>query len=80
MTTLIPEISFSQFKTLKARELRQLKSFAVTADGEYLMTVIIPQTDFIETQAEYTAELSNSAGGKSPREFLLKLEPSDAPV
>jgi len=60
----IPEISFSEFKKLKASELRELKSFAVTSDGKHLMTVIIPQTDYIQVHAEYLAQLSNSAGGK----------------
>jgi len=78
MSELIEDISFTQFKTLKASELKKLKSFVVTSDGEYLMTVIIPQTDYIQVQAEYMAQLSNSVGGKGVREYLLKLEPSDA--
>ena len=73
MSELITDISFSQFKNLKASELRLLQSFEVTSDGEHLMTVIIPQTDFIKDSAESLAQLSNSAGGKDLKEFLLVL-------
>lgn len=71
MSTLITEISFTQFKSLKASELKELQSFAVTSDGEYLFTIIIPRTDYIQNQAEYMAELSNSVGGKSIKELVL---------
>ena len=33
MATLIPEYPFSEFKKLKAAELRELKSCEITADG-----------------------------------------------
>ena len=68
--TLIPVIAFAEFKKLKARELKGLKSFAVTSDGELLCIVIIPRTDFILTQGEYLAQLSNSVGGINPIEIL----------
>mgnify|MGYP001613531786 CR=1 FL=1 len=64
MSEFIHDIPFVRFKQLKASELKELKSFAVTSDGGYLMTVIIPRTDFIQVQAEYLAQLSNSVGGK----------------
>lgn len=63
MSELIQDIPFTRFKQLKASELKQLKSFAVVSDGEHLMTVIIPQTDFIQVSAESLAQLSNSVGG-----------------
>lgn len=64
MAGLIPSISFSEFKKFKAYCLRKRKSFEVTADGEHLMTVVIPQTAFIREQVEYLAQLSNSVGGE----------------
>ena len=73
MSELITDISWTQFKTLKASELKELKSFAVTSDGEHLCTVIIPQTDFVQNQAENIAQLSNSVGGIDPKDFILKL-------
>ena len=74
MSELIQDISFTQFRLLKAGELRKLKSFAVTSDGEYLFTVIIPQTAYIQAQAEYLAQLSNGVGGKSLKEYILEPE------
>ena len=71
MAEFISEISFTEFKKLKAGELKQLQSFAIISDGEYLMTIIIPQTDFIKTQVEYLAQLSNSVGGKEIKELLV---------
>lgn len=64
MSDLIKDIAFTRFRTLKAGELKGLKSFAVTSDGEHLMTVIIPRTDYVQVQAEYLAQLSNSVGGE----------------
>jgi len=70
MATLIPNIPFSEFKKLKANELKQLKSCEVTADGNYLFTFINAQTDYIKLQSEYNAQLSNSVGGKDISEIL----------
>ena len=75
MSEFIEGISFTQFKSLKANELKELQSFEVNSDGEHLMTVIIPQTDFVRSLAEEAAILSNSVGGKGLKEYLLKLEP-----
>ena len=63
MSEIIPEMKFSEFKKLKAGELKELKSFEVVSDGEHLMIVIIPQTGFIRDSAERLAQLSNSVGG-----------------
>ena len=71
MSTLIPSISFSEFKKLKVSDIRELKAVEVTADNEYLMTVIIPHgdmhsTDYVRIQAEYLGVKANIAGGKDP--------------
>jgi len=70
MATLIPEITISDFKKLKAHQLKRLLSCEVTSDGEYLFTFINPQVDYIRIQAEYKAQLSNSVGGESLEEVL----------
>ena len=70
MSDLIPSIPLSKFKKLKAHELQKLKSCEVTSDGEYLFSFIQPQTDYIRTQAEYMAQLSNSVGGQNLEEIL----------
>lgn len=72
MATLIPEISISDFKKLKAHELRRLKSCEVYSDGEYLFTFVNPQTDYIRIQSEYRAQLSNSVGGEDLNSILHK--------
>jgi hypothetical protein len=71
---LIPEISLSEFKKLKASEIKDLKSVIVTSDGDYLFAAIIPPlnggisiTDNIRTQAEYLGARGNTVGGKDPK-------------
>jgi len=79
MSTLIPTINISDFKRLKAHEIKDMKSCEVYADGEYLCTLIIPPrnggmsvTDNIKTQAEYLGVKSNTVGGKDPQEIITK--------
>ena len=72
MATLIPEYPFSEFKKLKAAELRELKSCEITADGRYLFTFLNPQTDFIRVQTEYHAQMGNALRGKTLEEITGK--------
>ena len=76
MATLIPEITITDFRKLKAHELAELMSCEVISDGEYLFTFINPNTDYIRIQSEYMAQLSNSVGGKPLNEVLNKQEVS----
>lgn len=69
MSELIPSYSITEFKKLKAHELKQLKCCEVTSDGEYLFTFINPNTDYIKCQAENMGQLSNSVGGKALEEL-----------
>ena len=62
---LIPTYSLSEFRKLKAEQLKRLKSCEITSDGEYLFTFFNAQTDFLRVHAEYQAELSNSVKGES---------------
>lgn len=73
----IPIVNFSDFKKLKASEIKEMKSVQVTSDGELLFTAIIaPQgagmavTDNINTQAEFIGARGNSVGGKDPDAFI----------
>lgn len=70
MSELIPSISITEFRKLKAYELKELKSCEVMSDGEYLFTFINPQTDYIKVQSEYMAEMSNTVGGKELDEVI----------
>ena len=69
MSGLIPQIPYSEFKKLKASQIRELKACEVIADGEHLFTAIIPHSDlvsttYIRTQAEYLGMKANMVGGK----------------
>ena len=77
MATMIPEIALSDFKRLKASEMKRLKSAEITVDGEYLFTYINPQTGFIRASAESLGQLSNVIDGKS-LEDIVKQEVSHA--
>ena len=68
---LIPEMQLSEWRKLKAGEIKGLKSCAVVADGALLFFAIIPPVeagvtivDRISTQAEYLAAQGNSVGGR----------------
>jgi hypothetical protein len=81
MATLIPNIPISEFKKLKASQIRDLKSCEVQSDGETLFYAIIPPlnagmtiTDNIKTQAEYLGVRGNSVGGKDLAQVTEKLE------
>lgn len=71
---LIPEISLTDFRKLKASQIQKLKCCEVTSDGEYLFTVIVPQTAYVRSQAENIGQLSNAVGGEDIDGILNKQE------
>ncbi len=72
MSELIPSYTITEFKKLKARELKRLKSCEITSDGKHLFTFINPTTDFIRIQSEYHGQLSNALGLETLEEILQK--------
>ena len=70
MAGLIPSYPISEFKKLKASELKRLKSAEITSDGEYLCTIVRANTDYIKTQDEGLAHLSNTQGGEDIEKLL----------
>lgn len=70
MATLIPTYSLSDFKRLKADQIRRLKSCEITSDGEYLCTIIMPTTDYIKLQCENAGQLSNSLRGETLEQVM----------
>ena len=72
MAEFIPTYSLSDFKKLKASEIRRLKSCELTVDGEYICTIIRPQTDYIRLHSEQLGNLSNAVGGESLEDILTK--------
>jgi hypothetical protein len=70
---LVPQVNLSDFKKMKAIDIKEMKSVEVISDGETLFFAIIPPanggasvTDNIKTQATYLGVLSNTVGGKNP--------------
>jgi len=77
MSDLIPSITISEFKQLKASEIKALKAIEVLSDGEHIFTAIIPHgdiiaRDYIRTQAEYLSVKANISGGLEPAELMEK--------
>ena len=73
MAELIPNIPYSQFKKLKADQLKRLKSCEVTFDGEYLFTFLNGNTEpsgFLRTQAEFKCQTANAVGGENLEDIL----------
>ncbi len=77
MAQFIPEISISDFKKLKASQLKRLKSCEVYSDGEYLFTFVNGMTvpgGYLRTQSEYQCQRGNAVGGET-LEQILNQEP-----
>ena len=64
MSSLVPTYSITDFKKLKAHELKRLKSCEVTSDGLHLFIFVNSATDYIKDQVESFAMLSNSNSGE----------------
>ncbi len=66
MGYLIPVMTLKQLQAMTADKVKNALSVIVTDEGgEYLGNLIVPQTDFIKTQAEYMSELSNGVKPKA---------------
>lgn len=73
MSTLIPQISISDFHKLKVHQLRRLKSCEVYADGNYLFSFVnggVDASGFLRLQTEYKCQTSNSVCGESLEKIL----------
>lgn len=73
MSELISSYSFTEFKKLKAHQLKRLKSCEVTSDGTYLFTFVNGMTEpsgYLRTQTEFNAQVANAVGGETLEEIL----------
>lgn len=73
MAEFIPMISITEFKKLKAWQLRQMKSCEVYSDGEYLFTFVngnLEPVGFLRKQTENNCLNANACGGKTIEEIL----------
>jgi len=77
MSTLIPNITISEFNKLKVHQKKRLKSCEVYSDGELLFTFVKPVNDYIRVQAEYLSQKANTIDGETIEEILNE---SDIPV
>ena len=67
---MIPEISFTKFKGMTAKEIKECKSFSVNTDGELAFIVTVPQNGFIRQSVIEVCMLGNNAGGKDIKEAI----------
>jgi len=72
MSDIIPNMTISEFKLLKAHQIKELKAVEVYSDGSYLFTAIIPHGDifagdYIKIQAERLGLKANISGGVDPK-------------
>jgi hypothetical protein len=75
MAQFIPEISITDFKKLKAHQLKRLKSCEVYSDRQYLFTFVNGMTvpgGYLRTQTEYNCQNANAVGGESLEQILEK--------
>ncbi len=80
MSTLIPQISLSDFRKLKVDQLKRLKSCEVYADGMYLFSFVnggVDASGFLRIQTENKCQVANSVSGESLAQ-ILKLEVANA--
>ena len=73
MSELIPNITFTEFKKLKADQLKRLKSAEITFNGEYLFTFVNGKTEpsgYLRTQTEYNCQTANAVGGETLEQIL----------
>jgi hypothetical protein len=70
MAEFIPSYTITEFRKLKAHELRRLKSAEIISDGEYLFTFVNPQTDYIRKHVEYLCLSGNNVSGESLEQII----------
>ena len=73
MSSLIPNYRLTDFRKLKASELKRLKSCEVTSDGLHLFIFVNSATDYIKDQVESFAMLSNSNSGEELENIIKEV-------
>lgn len=73
MSEFIPSISFTEFNKLKADQLKRLKCYEVTFNGEHLFIFVNGKTEpsgYLQTQTEYNGQTANAVGGETLEQIL----------
>jgi len=73
MAEFIPSYTITEFRKLKANQLKRLKSCEIISDGKYLFTFVNPQTDYIRVQTEYLCQTGNAVGGENLEEIAKEV-------
>lgn len=71
MATLIPEMTITEFRKLKAPQLKRLKCCEVYSNGEYLFSFVngmLEPSGYLRTQSENNCQLANAVGGETLEE------------
>lgn len=73
MAEFIPEVTITEFKKLKAYQLKELKSCEVYSDGEYLFTFVngnLEPSGYLRKNTEYNCTNANAVAGKTLEEIM----------
>ena len=73
MSTLIPQITVTDFKKLKTYQMKRLKSCEVYSDGEYLFTFVngnLEPSGYLRLRSENMAQAANAIDGKTLEEIV----------
>jgi len=73
MSTLIPQMTITDFRKLKVQELKRLKSCEIYSDGDYLFTFVNGSVDasgFLRLQTEYKCQTANGVSGETLENIL----------
>jgi hypothetical protein len=76
MSTLIPQLTITEFRKLKVPELKRLKSCEIFSDGEYIFTFVngsVETSGFLRTQTEYQCQTANAVAGKTLEDILKQV-------
>ena len=77
MAELIPSITITQFRNLKAHQLKRLKSCEVYSDGGYLFTFVNGSGNsepsiYLRIQSEYLCQNANAVSGETLEQVTNK--------
>jgi len=77
MSSLIAEMPITEFRKLKASQLKRLKSCEVYSDGEYLFTFVnggVDTSGFLRIQTENRCQSANAVSGETLEAILGEAE------
>lgn len=73
-------INWTEFRKLTPEQLKSLKSYEVTYEGEYMFTFINPGTEYCRGVAMNISNISNSVAGLELADVLQQVEEQTKPT